>query len=92
MYGNYFGDKLVESSSGMPSKLSTWASTDSRDPVTLKLMITKISADTITAPLVIQGFSAGSGEYYQLTSTDPENMSNASNLGSAWTTINEPVD
>ena len=59
-----------------------------REPDTLKLMITNISSDTITAPLLIQGFSAGSGEYYQLTSTDPENMSNASNLGSAWTTIN----
>jgi hypothetical protein len=88
MYGNYFGDRLVETSSGMPNNLSAWASTDTRDPDTLKLMITNISSDTITAPLVIQGFSAGSGEYYQLTSTDPENMSNASNLGSAWTTIN----
>lgn len=88
MYGNYFGNRLVEASSGLPTSLSVYASTDTRDPGSVKLMITNISADTITAPIAVQGFSPETGEYYQLSSSDPENMSNASNLNSAWTTIN----
>ncbi len=88
MYGNYFGDRMVQSVSGLPEVLSAWASTDTDDPGTLKLMIVNMSGDNITAPINIHGFASQSAEYYQLRSTDPTYMGNEGNLNSAWTYIN----
>lgn len=88
MYAKYFGDQLVQSNSYKNDDISIWASTDSKDPGKLKLRVTNFTPNAISTPVTITGFTAGSGQVYQLTSTNPTDLNAASALSSAPTSIN----
>jgi hypothetical protein len=90
MYAQYFGDTLVASSSSdyanptapdksKPNKVSIWASKDSKDPKTLKLMLVNMSDQYYNATIDISGFPAQSGTYYELTNPDPSSMGESHN-------------
>ncbi|NWJ45382.1 MAG: hypothetical protein HXX08_05830 [Chloroflexi bacterium] len=78
MYANYFGDKIVESSSFDNANISIWASRDTSDPSKLKLMVTNLSGSDITAPINLAGFNASSGSVYQMKSANPTEITKAS--------------
>lgn len=88
LYANYFGDQLVFSTSSKEEDISIWASTDSNDPNTLKLIITNISNSIVTSNVDISGFSASSGSKVVLSNPNPLDMTAASNSQSHGTTIN----
>lgn len=88
MYNEYFGDRLVKSTSPDEGRLSIWASTDTDDPGSLKLRVTNLTADAITVPITLGSFDAAAGGAYELTSKDPLDLSDDSNDASASTTIN----
>ncbi|MEI6533535.1 MAG: hypothetical protein WCO06_06915 [Candidatus Roizmanbacteria bacterium] len=89
MYAQYFGDIMVESLSYKNDDISIWASRDSKDPSKLKLMITNLTGQSINTPVSLTGFSATSGNAYEMSSTNPTDMSSTSNTTSATTTINK---
>ena len=88
MYNAYFGDQLVKSASPDESRLSIWASTDTRDPGTLKLRITNLTSDAIIVPVTLGSFIATDASAYELTSANPLDLADDSNSSSATTTIN----
>lgn len=88
MYNKYFGDQIVESSSYDDSKISIWASKDTKDTGKLKLRITNMTASPISLPVNLTGFNASTGQVYSLISTNPTNTSSSSNIESAPTTLN----
>ncbi|MFN2198992.1 MAG: hypothetical protein ACK2UW_22935 [Anaerolineales bacterium] len=88
LYGNYFGDQLVASSSSQEGDISIWASTDSQDPGTLKLIVTNISGSTASAAIDITGFSPVSGSKFVLSNPNPLDMTDQSNGQNHGTTIN----
>ena len=88
MYNKYFGDQMVKSGSPDPANISIWASTDTRDAAKLKPRITNLSGAPITSSISIKGFAAKRGEAYVLSSTNPTDISDASALSGAPTTIN----
>ncbi|MDY6834857.1 MAG: Ig-like domain-containing protein [Chloroflexota bacterium] len=72
MYGQYFGDQMVESSTSDPEKMLTiWASTDVDEPDTLKLMVTNLNENSCYGVINVDGFDLQGGEYYRLTNPDP---------------------
>lgn len=88
LYANYFGDQLLYSSSDNEAAISIWASTDSDDPNSLKLIVTNISNSIITSPIEISGFRANSGSKVVLSNPSPLDMTFASNDQSHGSTIN----
>ncbi len=88
MYSKYFGDKMVNAKTYDPTKLSIWASTDSRDPGKLKLRITNLTDTAITTPVVLSNFGVKTAVSYVLSSTNPTDSSAASTTTSANVTIN----
>lgn len=88
MYANYFGDRLVEVNQPLPDKISLWASTDTKDPGKLKLMLTNLSTNTINATVNLAGFSALTGSVYVLQSNNPTDTGSQSNTAAASTNIN----
>jgi hypothetical protein len=88
LYGNYFGDQLVASASSDEAEISIWASTDSQDPGTLKLIVTNISGSSATPTINIAGFSPSSGSKFVLSNPNPLNMTDQSNSQNHGTTIN----
>ena len=88
MYAKYFGNNLVEATTNDPDRISIYASTDSRDPGKLKLMVVNLSASSITAPVALGGFNATGGKLYKLSSTNPTDTSANSATQNASTTIN----
>lgn len=88
MYNKYFGDQMVQSASFDNTKITVWASKDTSDPGKLKLRITNFTAASITAPIVLNGFTSTSGQAYTLSSTNPLDISAVSATSSAPTTIN----
>lgn len=88
LYGNFFGDQMVEVTTPMPDSISVWASTDSNDPGTLKLIVTNISAATANTTINLSGFTAISGDKYEMTSSDPLNRTAVSNGPDHATRIN----
>ncbi len=91
MYGNYFGDQMVQSSSTTNPALAVYASTDSDDPGKLKLMVVNFSNAPIAESLALAHFNAQSAEAYVLANPNPTNMSDASNVQNGGTTINGVV-
>jgi|GEM_PF-2912425 len=87
MYAQLFGDMLVESSSSMEDKLSIWASTDSADPNTLKLMVVNLADESINTSLGLNVSHVSGGRYYELSNMD---FVTAADKASVWdgTTIN----
>lgn len=88
MYNKYFGDQMVESTSYDQSKISIWASKDSKDPGKLKLRITNLTNSAIITPINLIGFSASSGQALVLTNTNPTDSSSTSNVENSSTNIN----
>lgn len=88
LYGNYFGDQLVASTSSHAGDISIWASTDSNDPGTLKLIITNISSNTSRGTIEIAGFSPVSGSKFVLSNPQPLDMTDLGNSQDHNTTIN----
>lgn len=88
MYGNYFGDYLVQSNSTNNKDISLWASVDSDDGK-LKLMVTNLSASTYSEPITIQGFTANSAVKYVMKNPNPLNMTSASDDVNHGTNIND---
>ena len=67
LYAQFFGDLMVESSSSLESRISVWASIDSADPNRLKLMVTNLGDEAISATIKIAGFNPSAGKYYEMT-------------------------
>lgn len=89
MYGQYFGDQLVRTETSDPAQqLTIWASTDSRAPGTLKLMVVNLSGAPQPATVRVQGFTPTSGVSYQMTNPNPLDSSPASARNGGGTTIN----
>lgn len=88
LYANYFGDQLVASASSKEEDISIWASMDSDDPNTLKLIITNISNSVVHSNIDIAGFSAVSGMKFELSNPNPLDMTSRSNSQEHGTTIN----
>ncbi len=78
MYARYFGDQMVESNTNDNARLSIWASRDSSDSTKLKLMITNLSNNDISAPVRVPGFTASSGDIYEMRSPNPSDITSAS--------------
>ena len=70
MYAQFFGNMLVQSSSSREDKLSIWASTDTAEPNTLKLLVVNLADEPIDATVNLHDFVPGSGRYYELTNMD----------------------
>ena len=70
MYAQFFGNMLEQSSSSREDKLSIWASTDTAEPNTLKLLVVNLADEPIEATVNIRGFVPGSGKSYELTNQD----------------------
>ena len=89
MYSQWFGDTLVNSSTSDPlQNVVVWASTDSSAPNTLKLMLVNFNSSAASVDIGIAGFTPQSGQYYEMTSTDPESLDPALTRDSGQTTIN----
>jgi hypothetical protein len=88
MYGNYFGDMLVESSSSDEGQISIWASTDSDSPGDLRLMVTNLANEATTTEISLQNFLASRAEIYILQSNNPTSTTPDSNTEDASTAIN----
>jgi hypothetical protein len=88
MYSKYFGDQLVQSTSYDQSKISVWASKDSKDAHKLKLRITNMSPSAITVPITVSGFTPTTAGAYVMASTNPTDNTTASTTDQAPTTIN----
>lgn len=88
MYNKYFGNQLVESRSFNDANISIWASKDTRDPNKLKLRITNMTANDISVPVELSGFNATNGQVYIMRSTNPTDVTSASNIATSPTTIN----
>lgn len=95
MYDKYFGDMMVQSSTDTingstdhDQMVSIWASKKQPDDGTLRLIVNNLAYDNIDATINLSGFNATGGTYYELTSTDPNDISSNSNLETAPTTLN----
>ncbi len=88
MYGQYFGDSMIESSSANESQVSVWASKDSTDPGAIKLMVTNISGTAASGKVILTGIAQGQVNTYQLTSTNPTDTGASSVTMNASTAIN----
>jgi alpha-L-arabinofuranosidase len=66
MLSEYFGDQLIGSAPLTNERISIWASRDSADPGKLKLIITNFSDSSTAATVSVNGFTVGSGQYYEL--------------------------
>lgn len=88
MYGNFFGDQMVQISGPKPETTSLWASTDSSEPGTLKLMAINLSPAKTTVTIKLSGFDATGGYKYELTSINPLDRTSVSNGPEHTSTIN----
>lgn len=78
MYANYFGDQVLESSTNDTARLSMWASRDSSDSNSLKLMITNLSNTDIATSVRMPGFTASAANIYQMRSANPTDSTSTS--------------
>ena len=89
LYAQHFGDMMVQSSSDDPEqKAVVWASTDSKDPGALKLMLVNLKGTSVVSNLQVQGFTPTVGYAYEMTSTDPLSLSSPFPYTNPTTTIN----
>ncbi len=88
LFGNFFGDQYVHSTSPDEERLSIWASTDSQEPGALKIIVVNISDSPATEAIAITGYNALSGKKYTLSNANPLAMSEGSNGPDHGTTIN----
>ncbi|MBI2930708.1 MAG: Ig-like domain-containing protein [Planctomycetes bacterium] len=89
LYAQFFGDRLVRSStSDLSQKVVVWASADTAEPGSLKLMLVNLTGDVAVAGIEIAGFSPAVGYAYEMTSTNPLSMDNPRSFSEHETTIN----
>ena len=88
LFGNFFGDQYVQSTSDKEGELSIWASTDSQDPDTLKIIVVNFSDSPTAESIAINGFVPVSGQKYTLSNANPLDLSEDSNGPNNGTTIN----
>ncbi len=89
LYAQHFGDMMVQSSSDDPEqKVVVWASTDSKDPGALKLMLVNLKGTSVVSNLQVQGFTPTVGYAYEMTSTNPLSMADPTSYTNPTTTIN----
>ncbi len=89
MFGQYFGDMLVESSTSDPAqKVVVWASKDSAEPDSLKLMLVNLTGEPARANINVSGFTPRVGYAYEMTSTNPLALDNPRSFSEHNTTIN----
>ena len=89
MYSQYFDDMMVQSSSDDPEqKAVVWASKDSTDPGSLKLMFVNLKDQVASATVSVQGFVPQVGYAYEMISTDPMSLDNPRSFTQHQTTIN----
>jgi hypothetical protein len=88
MYGNYFGNTMIKTSDADPTKLSLYASLDSKDPNKLFVIVTNLNADIANAKISISGFHPDQGTKYELTNPYPLSRDNESNGINHGSTIN----
>jgi hypothetical protein len=88
MYSKYFGNKLVKTTSSNESDISVWASKFSNDNSKIAILVTNLSNRNLGTSLNVNGFNAQSGEAYQMTSSNPTDMSQNSNTDQSTTRIN----
>ena len=89
LYAQHFGDMLVRSVSDDPDQNAVvWASTDSTDPGTLKLMFVNLKDQVTAATVTVQGFVPQVGYAYEMVSADPLSLDNPRSFTQHQTTIN----
>ena len=88
LFGNFFGDQYVQSTSDKEGELSIWASTDSQDPDTLKIIVVNFSDSPTAESIAINGFVPVSGQKYTLSNASPLDLTEESNGPNHGTTIN----
>lgn len=88
LYGNFFGDQMVQVTGPEPLTTSLWASTDSSDPGTLKLIVVNLYSATTTIKVNLSGFVAAGGDKYEMTNPKPLDRTAASNGPAHGSTIN----
>jgi hypothetical protein len=89
MYGNYFGDRMVQSSTSDTSqKVTVWAAKDSHDPNKLTLMVTNLTGTSYNAGINVAGYTPQSGVYYELTNPSPLEITDASATDASGTSLN----
>lgn len=88
MYGNYFGNQMVQTQSTNEADLSIWAAKQNNDPNTLTLMITNFTDQPIQTTVDINGFTVGGGKKYVMSSTNPTSGDQISKSKDHTTTIN----
>jgi hypothetical protein len=80
---------MVRSDTSDPEKkVVVWASTDSTEPGTLKLMLVNLSGDVASTQVQVSGFEPVSGEAYVMASSDPLSMVDPDAYTNHTTTIN----
>lgn len=67
MYGNFFGDKLVQSSTENDKELSVWGALDSQNPDVLYLMVTNTTDKFIKSTIALSGFTPHFANEYILS-------------------------
>ncbi|MBI2049307.1 hypothetical protein HYT32_00090, partial [Candidatus Roizmanbacteria bacterium] len=89
MYSKYFGDMLVKSSTSDPEQnIVGWASTDSKDPGTLKLMLVNFTDQPSATNISLSNFAARSGSAYEMTSDNPLSVADPGSFTNHSTKIN----
>ncbi len=89
MYGQFFGDQMVESATADPDqKVVVWASRDSKAPGTLKLMLINLRGEIAHTRLNISGFTPAIGYAYEMTSVSPLSLEAPDSFTRHGTTIN----
>jgi hypothetical protein len=86
MYGNFFGNQMVQVSGPRSETTSVWAATDSDNPGTLTLMAINLYPAQTTISVQLSGFTAAGGDKYELTSSaalDRTEISNGPDHASA---------
>ena len=89
LYARHFGDTLVESNTNYyDQQVVAWASTDSNDPGTLKLMLVSMADRTETVNLHVSGFMPSSAEAWVMVSDNPFSQANPDSFTGNHTTVN----
>ncbi|MBI2930707.1 MAG: hypothetical protein HYY16_03570 [Planctomycetes bacterium] len=89
LYAQFFGDRMVRSSTSDASqKVVVWASKDTAEPGSLKLMMINLTGDTAVSDIDVSGFTPAAGFAYEMTSANPMSLSNPASFTQHQTTIN----
>lgn len=89
LYAAHFGDVMVETESNyFDQQVVAWASIDSDDPGSLKLMMVNLTNRSETVNLAVNGFVPAIGEAWVMVSADPLSDSDPESFAGNKTTVN----